>query len=110
MAETDEGSAVPALRPSPSPYEALAELEPSSDPVKVGKAVGLFTVDGGGRCTAFLIDEARVVVPSFCLPDGDDLGPLGFRLGYDSEDATSRDLRFQSVEEADAAGITVLRA
>jgi hypothetical protein len=43
LTREDEGSAVPTLRPSPSPYRPVAELAADSDAVSLARAVGLFS-------------------------------------------------------------------
>jgi len=109
LTEEDEGSAVPALRPPPSAYRPVAELGETSDAARFGRAVGLFMAGESGICTAFLVEGHRAIVPTFCLPEDRDVAQLRLRLGYDSDHATVQDLEIAGIEEADAAGLAVLR-
>lgn len=104
----DEGSAIPTLRPSPSPYKPVAELAANSDAVRLARAVGLFAYAGVGVCTAFLVEGRRAIVPVFCLGEERDANRMSLRLGYDSKDGTSQDYSINQIEET-AAGLALLR-
>ncbi len=104
----DEGSAVPTLRPSPSPYRPVAELAANSETLRLARAVGLFTYDGKGVCTAFLVEGRRAIVPEFCVDENRDVTHMSLRLGYDSEDRSFQDFSIDQIEET-AAGLVLLR-
>lgn len=90
----DEGAAVPT--PQPSPYRPIAEL---AEMAKVARAVGLFISDDAGRCTSFLVEDGRAVVPAFCLPEAAETDRMRLRLDYNADDAPFRDVGIGRIEE-----------